>query len=321
MDSFELVAEGVGVGFINGEVGADFVLEAEFPFVGFGGVVLPEAAVGDGEGGVALAFGIDSLGEVAGGEVCPVVVFAAFGGAEFGPPGFGFVPLGVEEGPEGGAVDHDAVVEVHAVFGGDFGLGVAGLGGGGADFGALAHELDEVVEFGFELHQFGVALFGAGLGFGVALAFGAEQVGNFTVELGLFGHEVFGEEVGEGAVLPAVDGDEGDEVLFLGGEGEVDGPLLVHADVDVFEEVEPQPVAQGFAGGDRTAMFGPGGLQGLAGGMGEAVFAVGAIAAVGGEVEDAVGKTLTPGALTPIPSPGGRGGQEVWFPFSLGRRG
>ncbi len=66
----------------------------------------------------------------------------------------------------------------------------------------------------------------------------------------------------------------------------VDGPLLVHADVDVFEEVEPQPVAQGFAGGDRTSMLGPGLVQRLAGEVEEVVFAVGAIAAVGGEVED-----------------------------------
>src|SRR5690606_12052682 len=39
----------VRAGFVDGEVGGDFVLEAEFPGVGFGGVVFPEAVVGHGE--------------------------------------------------------------------------------------------------------------------------------------------------------------------------------------------------------------------------------------------------------------------------------
>ena len=41
------------------------------------------------------------------------------GGAEFAPPLFGLFPaLGFEEGAEGGAVDHDAIVEVHDIAGG-----------------------------------------------------------------------------------------------------------------------------------------------------------------------------------------------------------
>ncbi len=65
MVGLEGLAGLVGTGFIDREVGGDFVLEAEFPFVGFGGVVLPEDSVGDGEGGIGLAFGIDAIGKVA----------------------------------------------------------------------------------------------------------------------------------------------------------------------------------------------------------------------------------------------------------------
>ena len=57
-------------------------------------MVLPKAAVGDGEGGIFLALFVYAGGEVAGGEVRPVVVFAAFGGTEFVPPGAGLFPLG-----------------------------------------------------------------------------------------------------------------------------------------------------------------------------------------------------------------------------------
>ena len=45
----EVLAGLVGAVFVDGEVGVYFVLEAEFPFVGAGGVVFPEAGVGDGE--------------------------------------------------------------------------------------------------------------------------------------------------------------------------------------------------------------------------------------------------------------------------------
>ena len=69
MVGLEGLAGLVGAGFIDREGDRDFVLEAEFPFVGFGGVVFPEATVGDSEGEIGLAFGIDAIGEVAGGEV------------------------------------------------------------------------------------------------------------------------------------------------------------------------------------------------------------------------------------------------------------
>jgi hypothetical protein len=105
-----------------------------------------------------------------------------------------------------------------------------------------------------------VALFGDRLAFAIAQGFGFHQVGDFAIEADLLGDEVVGEEGGEGVVGPGVDGDEGDEVIFLGGEGKVNGPLFVQANVDLFEEVEPQPVAQGFAGGNVTPIFGPGGV-------------------------------------------------------------
>ncbi|WP_129347579.1 hypothetical protein [Sorangium cellulosum] len=73
----EAGAEVVGAGLVEGEVGPDLVLEAELPGVGLGGVVFPEAAVGDGEARVLLALVLDAGGEVAAGEVGPVVVLAA----------------------------------------------------------------------------------------------------------------------------------------------------------------------------------------------------------------------------------------------------
>jgi hypothetical protein len=61
MIGLELLAQGVGVGLIKGEVGADFVLQAEFPFVGFGGVVLPEAASANGR--LAMLAALDTIAD------------------------------------------------------------------------------------------------------------------------------------------------------------------------------------------------------------------------------------------------------------------
>lgn len=234
-------------------------------------MALPEAAVSDGEGGVCLAFGGDALGEVAGGEVRPVVVFFALGGAEFQPPGFGFSPLGFEERPEGGTVDHYTVVEIEAEAGIGFAGGVAGFGWGCALFGDLLDEIGKGFEFGGELENFAVAIFGLVLLLFVALVAGVHQVAEFAFELAEFGKEVFGEEGGEGAVCPAVDADVSDEVFIGGGEGEVDWALLVHLDVNVFEEIEAEPFAEGFGRRDRATVLLPCGSEGLAGGMGEAV--------------------------------------------------
>ena len=277
----------VGVMFVYFKVDRDFILEAEFPFVGFGRVVFPEATVGDGEGGVGLAFGIDAIGEVAGGEVRPVVVFFALGGAEFTPPGFGLFPaLGFEQGPEGGAVDHDAVVEVHDEAGGGFGFRVFGMGDRWALVGALADEGDEGLEFVAELQEGVVAIVGLVLGFAVGFEVGfvagVEQVGEFAFELGDVGDEVVGEEGSEGVVGPAVDADVGDEVEFGGAEGEVDGALVVAFEVGVFEEVGAEPVAESFGFGDFAAVGGPGGVDGCGGGVVEAVV----VRVVGGEVEN-----------------------------------
>ena len=51
--------------FIDGEVGFDFVLEPEFPGVGFGRVVLPEAVVSHTQARIVAAFLVDAVGEVA----------------------------------------------------------------------------------------------------------------------------------------------------------------------------------------------------------------------------------------------------------------
>src|SRR5690606_21038137 len=82
-----------GEGFVDREVGANLVLEAELPGVGFGGVILPKAAVGDAEAGVGFAFAVHAGGEIARGQVRPVVVLAAVGGAQFFPPLFWVLPL------------------------------------------------------------------------------------------------------------------------------------------------------------------------------------------------------------------------------------
>ncbi len=80
---FKFLAECIGVFFINGKVGVNFVLQAQFPGIGFGGMVFPKTAVGNGEGRVFLTLFIDPFGEVTGGEVRPVVVFFSLGVAQF----------------------------------------------------------------------------------------------------------------------------------------------------------------------------------------------------------------------------------------------
>lgn len=204
------------------------------------------------------------------------------------PPGFGLGPLGREQGPEGGAVDHDTIVEIHGVGGGGKG-GIGGFGGRGAGFGALLHQVGEGGEFVAEFLQVVVAAFGLGLAGFVALAAGGLEVGEFSGEAGEVGAEVLGEEGGEGVVLPAVDAEEGDEAFFLGAEGEVDGALFVAFEVIVFKEVEPEPVAEGFVGAEAIALGGPSLLEGLAGGVVEAVGAIGVVAA---EVQNPVGKAF-----------------------------
>ena len=148
MVGFELGSASVTVGFVQLKSGAEFfgVLEAEFPFVGFFGVVFPEAAVGYGQAGILLAFLVDPTWKIAFGQVGPVVVFA-FGLAEFGPPSLGVFPLGFEKGPEGGAVDHDAVVEVHFEGGIDFAGWALFVHGWGAAFGDVPDLVGEVLKF------------------------------------------------------------------------------------------------------------------------------------------------------------------------------
>ena len=168
MSGLKVLANLGGVGVVYCEVGGDFVLEAEFPFVGFGGVILPKYTMGDGEGGIGLAFGIDAIGKIPRGEMGPVIIFFTLGGAEFGPPGFGLFPLGFEQGPEGGAVDHYAVVEIHEEAGVGLTGWVFGAGGGWALLGTLADEGDEGFEFVAQLGQEVVAIVGLVLGFTIA---------------------------------------------------------------------------------------------------------------------------------------------------------
>jgi hypothetical protein len=138
------VARGLIV-FVEGEVGAELVLQAQLPLVGLGRVVPPEAAVGDGEAGVVLALAVDAGGEVARGQVGPVVVLLAVGVGQLLPPLLGVLPLRLEERPQRGAVDHDAVVQIGDVASVDLArLGLA-VGGRRAALGALLDGGDEPV--------------------------------------------------------------------------------------------------------------------------------------------------------------------------------
>ena len=67
----------------------------------------------------------------------------------------------------------------------------------------------------------------------------------------------------------------------------MDGPVLVHALVDVLEEVKSQPVAQAPLGADRRAVLRPGGVQWRGRGVAEAVAAIVGVKR-GVEEEDAV---------------------------------
>ena len=71
----------------------------------------------------------------------------------------------------------------------------------------------------------------------------------------------------------------------------MDGPVLVHALVDVREAVEGQPIAQASLRAVRRAVLGPGGVQRLGRGVAEAVAAILGIER-GVEEEDAVRKRV-----------------------------
>jgi len=63
--------------------------------------------------------------------------------------------------------------------------------------------------------------------------------------------------------------------------------LFVHAEVDVFKEVEAEPFVEGFFG-DGAAVGGPGFVEGGAGGVGEAVRPVLLIGRIGRKIENSV---------------------------------
>jgi len=108
--------------------------------------------VGHGQRRVLLAPGVDPGREVTRSQVGPVVVLFAppRGGetacAELCPPLLGVLPLGLQQGPEGCGVDHDAVVQVHP----EAGVHLAGgglAGAGGAFLGHLLDQADEGAQF------------------------------------------------------------------------------------------------------------------------------------------------------------------------------
>ena len=156
--SAEIVAARTVGRLADTKVGGDLILQTQLPGPGAGRMVAPEAAVGHGQGGVGLAFGVDAGGPVAHSQVRPVVVFATAGAAQLFPPLLGLFPVWVEQGPEGGGVDHDAVVQVGGVGGISLAGGAFGVGGGRTALGALGHAVDEGVELFFGPEQAAVAL-------------------------------------------------------------------------------------------------------------------------------------------------------------------
>ena len=106
-----------------------------------------------------------------------------------------------------------------------------------------------------------VSLLGGAGGLLVGAVAGGAQVGELAVEAGQRRHQVVGEQHPQGLVGHPVDGHPGHEGPARRGERPVDGAALVHALVDVLEEVEGQPLAQAAPRADRRGVLPPRGVQ------------------------------------------------------------
>jgi hypothetical protein len=171
-----------------------------------------------------------------------------------------------EEGPEGGAVHHDAVVEVHAEGGVGEAGGAGGVGGGGAALGAAGDGFDEVGELVAEALPGGVLLVGGGGGLPVGGGAGLGEVGELAVELAEEGVEVISKEGLEGGVRPAVDIDPGDEAALVAAEGEMDGAVVVGPCGRERGSLRSQSRRVTFLPGKRVSVIFPGGEEGAAAG-------------------------------------------------------
>ena len=100
---------------------------------------------------------------------------------------------------------------------------------------------------------------------------GFAKVGDLAFEASECRVEVLGQKGAQRVFRPAVDRHVGDEGLLLGREREVDGAVLVHALVDVAEELEAQPGAEVGVGIYGRAVLGPFRVQEFGGAVAEAV--------------------------------------------------
>jgi hypothetical protein len=95
--------------------------------------------------------------------------------------------------PEGGAVDHHAVVEVGGVAGVGFTGGAFGVGRRGTSFGALGDVGDELAQLVAGADEVAVAALGGAGGLGVSAEAGALEVGERALQAGERGMQVVGQ--------------------------------------------------------------------------------------------------------------------------------
>lgn len=122
------------------------VLELQLPGPGAVGVATPEAAVGHAQGRVLPALGVHAGGPVPQRQVGPVVVLSARRRGQVLPPLHRVLPLGLEERPERGGVDHHAVVQVRGIAGVLLAVRASSVRRRGAPVGALLDGGGEGVE-------------------------------------------------------------------------------------------------------------------------------------------------------------------------------
>src|SRR5262249_52029841 len=99
------------------KVRPDLVLESEFPLIRGLGMKAPKATMGKRQNGILLTALPHAFWEVPCRSRGPIEVRALRPASrrEFAPPLLRLLPLGLQERPQGGAVDPNAVVEIHPV--------------------------------------------------------------------------------------------------------------------------------------------------------------------------------------------------------------
>jgi len=130
-----------GVGLVDGEVGADLVLQAQLPGVCLGGVQFPEAMVGHGQGrSLARTFHARGWGNRRAARWDPIVVLVALGCGQFFHHFLGSSTATLQSAKLPALFTTHAVVEIHGKSGRPVRrFGVLSSGGGGPSLGHLGH--------------------------------------------------------------------------------------------------------------------------------------------------------------------------------------